>query len=127
MLCHFLYDERVSDDQTDDFRRVVLGSLSNDRPMIELDKWHQPGWAKIRPHCGVESGGGFRVFHRLSERGHIRVAHGTPDGCNSVVERSSRDYSKPLHFNFSDHSDSILQPISSCSRDELSIRMLRTI
>jgi anaerobic magnesium-protoporphyrin IX monomethyl ester cyclase len=28
---------------------------------------------------GVESGGRLRIFHRLSERGHIRIAHGTLD------------------------------------------------
>src|SRR6202035_3819300 len=106
MLCHFLYDERVSDDQTDDFRGVVLGSLSNDHPMIELDKWHQPGWAKIRPHCGVEFAGGFRVFHRLSERGHniwvaTELLMAATTSSNGLVEITV----KPLHFNFSDHSD----------------------
>jgi hypothetical protein len=109
MRCHFFHNERISDDETNYSRVVALGSLANDRPVIELDKQHQSCSTQNAPDYGFQVRGRFRRMHRLPELSHIRVSDRSLDRCNNVMERLGGDYREPLHFHFSDHSDFLLE------------------
>jgi hypothetical protein len=48
MLCHFLHDEGIADQEAHDFRRVEPSLLTQNRAVIEFHEHHQPGsWLNL--------------------------------------------------------------------------------